>query len=191
MKSNRVICVSRSAQTLCRAGGSSFRPRLLNPSCLACISYSYMLSRSVNEDCAGAEDDDRGAWIPQHALGGHYGAVVDMAWGVDGACLQTVSEDQTSRIFTECGGHWCEVARPQVLHCPSLLFCRTSAWLPRVGVLTPQGTHLLKRNSALISQRWLLSCLTPCIHPQKHALVWRLRLIVVDENYVVAFPPFW
>ncbi|BDA40643.1 Elongator complex protein 2 [Coccomyxa sp. Obi] len=60
------------------------------------------------------EDDGRGAWVPQHALGGHYGAVVDMAWGVDGACLQTVSEDQTSRIFTECGGHWCEVARPQI-----------------------------------------------------------------------------
>lgn len=54
--------------------------------------------------------------MPQHALGGHYGAVVDIGWGVDGGCLQTVSEDQTSRIFTACGGHWCEIARPQVQH---------------------------------------------------------------------------
>jgi hypothetical protein len=68
--------------------------------------------------CAGAEGANRGAWVPQHALGGHYGAVVDMGWGVDGACLQTVSEDQTSRIFTTCGDHWCEVARPQVFLTP-------------------------------------------------------------------------
>ncbi len=86
------------------------------------------MHNSANEDGGNAEDDGRGAWVPQHALGGHYGAVVDMAWGVDGACLQTVSEDQTSRIFTECGGHWCEVARPQVLHHPTMLCCRTSAF---------------------------------------------------------------
>lgn len=53
-------------------------------------------------------------WVPQHALGGHYGAVVDMQWGADGQCLHTVSEDQTSRIFSALRSHWCEIARPQV-----------------------------------------------------------------------------
>jgi WD40 repeat protein len=62
----------------------------------------------------GAGDEEGGRWVPQHALGGHYGPVVDLGWGIDGACLQSVSEDQTSRIFTRYGGHWCEIARPQV-----------------------------------------------------------------------------
>ena len=61
----------------------------------------------------GAGDDGRG-WVPQHAPGGHYGAVVDMQWGADGQCLHTVSEDQTSRIFSAFRSHWCEIARPQV-----------------------------------------------------------------------------
>ena len=53
-------------------------------------------------------------WAPQHALGGHYGAVVDMGWDAQGRCLHTVSEDQTARIFSACDAHWCEIARPQV-----------------------------------------------------------------------------
>ena len=52
--------------------------------------------------------------MPQHALGGHYGGVVDMGWDASGRCLHTVSEDQTSRIFSACRSHWCEIARPQV-----------------------------------------------------------------------------
>lgn len=42
-------------------------------------------------------------------------AVVDACWAADGACLLTVSGDQTARITTRlAGGHWCEIARPQV-----------------------------------------------------------------------------
>ena len=52
--------------------------------------------------------------MPQHALGGHYGAVVDMGWDASGRCLHTVSEDQTSRVLAACRSHWCEIARPQV-----------------------------------------------------------------------------
>lgn len=52
--------------------------------------------------------------MPQHALGGHYGAVVDLAWGGDGGCLQSVSTDQTARLFTGIAGHWFEMARTQV-----------------------------------------------------------------------------
>lgn len=55
-----------------------------------------------------------GGWVPQHATGGHFGAVVDVCWGVDGRCLQSVSTDQTARLFTSIRGHWCEVARTQV-----------------------------------------------------------------------------
>jgi elongator complex protein 2 len=55
-----------------------------------------------------------GLWVPQHALGGHYGAVQDLAWGADGACLQTVATDQTARLFTGIRGHWFELARTQV-----------------------------------------------------------------------------
>ena len=40
-----------------------------------------------------------------------------MAWGLDGACLLTVSADQTARIFSDCRGAWCEIARPQVRYC--------------------------------------------------------------------------
>lgn len=66
---------------------------------------------------SGAEPlgDEGASWLPQHALGGHFGPVVDACWAADGACLLTVSTDQTARITTQlAGGHWCEVARPQV-----------------------------------------------------------------------------
>ncbi|KAL3133219.1 hypothetical protein ABBQ38_007106 [Trebouxia sp. C0009 RCD-2024] len=53
-------------------------------------------------------------WEPGHALGGHYGAVVDMCWGVDGSCLLTASTDQTCRITAQIQGRWSELARPQV-----------------------------------------------------------------------------
>lgn len=53
-------------------------------------------------------------WVPGHALGGHYGAVVDMCWGVDGSCLLTASTDQTCRITVQHEGTWSELARPQV-----------------------------------------------------------------------------
>lgn len=40
---------------------------------------------------------------------------MDACWAADGACLLTVSADQTARITTRMhGGHWCEIARPQV-----------------------------------------------------------------------------
>ena len=52
-------------------------------------------------------------WVPGHALGGHYGAVVDMCWGVDGSCLLTASTDQTCRITVQHEGTWSELARPQ------------------------------------------------------------------------------
>ena len=67
-----------------------------------------------------AEGVSEGAWEPKHAVGGHYGAVVDMCWGVDGSCLLTASMDQTCRITTPCQGQWCELARPQVLPSPAL-----------------------------------------------------------------------
>ena len=40
---------------------------------------------------------------------------MDMAWGVDGQCLLSASADQTLRITTQCQGHWCELARAQVM----------------------------------------------------------------------------
>ena len=62
---------------------------------------------------ACAEGQAQG-WEPGHALGGHYGAVVDMCWGVDGSCLLTASTDQTCRITVQNDGVWSELARPQV-----------------------------------------------------------------------------
>ena len=61
-----------------------------------------------------AEGQGQVGWEPGHALGGHYGAVVDMCWGVDGSCLLTASTDQTCRITTQSDGLWPEIARPQV-----------------------------------------------------------------------------
>jgi hypothetical protein len=58
--------------------------------------------------------NDSGACVPVHALGGHWGPVEDLCWGVDGRCLLSVSADQTARLFTDFDGHWCELARPQV-----------------------------------------------------------------------------
>lgn len=64
---------------------------------------------------AASYGEEEGGWLPRHALGGHYGPVVDACWAADGACLLTVSTDQTARITTQlASGHWCEVARPQV-----------------------------------------------------------------------------
>jgi len=58
--------------------------------------------------------DGSGRWAPRHALGGHFGPVVDAAWGLDGRCLMTASVDQTARVWTDVGGAWCELARSQV-----------------------------------------------------------------------------
>eukprot|EP00887_Chlorella_sp_A99_P005490 scaffold1.g5490.t1 len=56
-----------------------------------------------------------GGLAPRHALGGHYGPVVDACWAADGGCLLTVSADQTARLTARAaGGRWCEIARPQV-----------------------------------------------------------------------------
>ena len=78
----------------------------VTPPCLNCHDGIY---------CCGAEGGS-GGWVPHPALGGHYGAVVDLAWGIDGRCLVSVSEDQTARIWSTVGddGRWCELARPQV-----------------------------------------------------------------------------
>jgi elongator complex protein 2 len=62
----------------------------------------------------GNSSSSGGGWQPVHAQGGHFGAVADLSWGADGACLQTVSTDQTARMWTAVGGHWCEMARTQV-----------------------------------------------------------------------------
>ena len=62
----------------------------------------------------GAGREEAAGWEPGHALGGHYGAVVDMCWGVDGSCLLTASTDQTCRITACNQGRWSELARPQV-----------------------------------------------------------------------------
>lgn len=62
----------------------------------------------------GAAGQGAVGWEPGHALGGHYGAVVDMCWGVDGSCLLTASTDQTCRITAQNQGRWSELARPQV-----------------------------------------------------------------------------
>lgn len=58
-------------------------------------------------------------WRPRHALGGHFGAVVGVCWGVDGRCVLSASEDQTARLFTTVGRHWCEMTRMQVRKCPA------------------------------------------------------------------------
>ncbi|KAI8476319.1 MAG: WD40 repeat-like protein [Monoraphidium minutum] len=54
------------------------------------------------------------AWLPRHAAGGHFGAAADVCWGADGRCVQSVSADQTARLFTDVAGKWCELARTQV-----------------------------------------------------------------------------
>jgi elongator complex protein 2 len=63
---------------------------------------------------SSSSSSSSGGWQPVHAQGGHFGAVADLSWGADGACLQTVSTDQTARMWTAVGGHWCEMARTQV-----------------------------------------------------------------------------
>ena len=74
---------------------------------------------------------DAGGWIPRPVRGGHSGPVVDMCWAADGACVLSVSADQTARTFTSCQGSWCEIARPEV----------------RDGVLLP----LLHNNASVVA----------------------------------------
>ncbi|KAK9839355.1 hypothetical protein WJX84_011776, partial [Apatococcus fuscideae] len=88
-------------------------------------------------------------WEPQHAAGGHLGAVTDLAWLPNLPCLLTVSTDQTARIFGPCalpetesltnssaadthsdaaeGQRWCEIARPQIhghdFRCTAIIPC--------------------------------------------------------------------
>jgi len=62
-----------------------------------------------------AADDDSNSWRPGVAVGGHQGAVADLAWEPSGEFLLSVSADQTTRCHALCGGgSWHEVARPQV-----------------------------------------------------------------------------
>ncbi|KAL6188026.1 hypothetical protein ACLB2K_039420 [Fragaria x ananassa] len=61
-------------------------------------------------------------WRPQKVPSGHFAAITDIAWGRSGEYLLSVSDDQTTRIFspwqneTSLGdeGSWHEIARPQV-----------------------------------------------------------------------------
>ncbi|XP_061992695.1 elongator complex protein 2 [Rosa rugosa] len=61
-------------------------------------------------------------WQPQKVPSGHFAAITDIAWGRSGEYLLSVSDDQTTRIFspwqneTSVGdeGSWHEIARPQV-----------------------------------------------------------------------------
>jgi hypothetical protein len=80
------------------------------------VAESLMGSCNLADDgsVGGSQGRDVGGWIPRPVRGGHSGPVVDMCWAADGACLLTVSADQTGRIFTRCRGSWCEIARPEV-----------------------------------------------------------------------------
>lgn len=54
-------------------------------------------------------------WDPVPCATGHFAAVADMDWAVDGSCLLSAGEDQTVRLLArDPRGHWCEIARPQV-----------------------------------------------------------------------------
>ena len=104
--------------------------------------------------------------MPQHALGGHYGAVVDMGWDASGRCLHTVSEDQTSRIFSACRSHWCEIARPQVSNMAKALAQRHAQQVfphphrtPLVTCMTPFVT-LINSSTPEVSP----------VHPLRRAL---------------------
>ena len=98
----------------------------------------------------------RGSWIPQHALGGHFGAVVDLAWSFDGGCLLSASTDQTARIITaDPDGHWFEIARPQVessMRSSSWNACRSSVWTP-----LEEGTALSCIDGAILKTTLLLN----------------------------------
>jgi elongator complex protein 2 len=90
-----------------------------NPSGDKLIAHGFTGGLHLWQQQQAAADRSSGSsgrllWVPQHALGGHYGAVHDLAWGADGACLQTVAADQTARLFTGVKGHWFELARTQV-----------------------------------------------------------------------------
>ncbi len=55
-------------------------------------------------------------WRPRHALGGHWDAVKDVAWAVDGGCVLSVSDDQTARLFTATAQ---QLRKPPRHHRPS------------------------------------------------------------------------
>jgi elongator complex protein 2 len=45
---------------------------------------------------------------------GHSGPVEGMSWNFGREYFATVSQDQTTRVFSKYGKEWCEIARPQV-----------------------------------------------------------------------------
>lgn len=59
-----------------------------------------------------------GAWVQQHGVTGHVGAVTGIAWEAEGGYLLSTSSDQTTRLHAEwrragqCS--WHELARPQI-----------------------------------------------------------------------------
>lgn len=61
-------------------------------------------------------------WQPQRVPSGHFAAVTDIAWSPSGGYVLSVSDDQTTRVFSpwkdevcsEDGVSWHEIARPQV-----------------------------------------------------------------------------
>lgn len=86
--------------------------------CILAHGFTGALHMWAEQQRAGGDRGGGGGggatWLPRHACGGHFGEVVDACWGADGGCVQTVSTDQTARLFTEVNGKWCELARTQV-----------------------------------------------------------------------------
>ena len=73
---------------------------------------------------------DAGGWVPRPVRGGHSGPVVDMCWAADGACLLSVSADQTARIFTELPGELVRDRAARGATPPLFLICTVCNLLP-------------------------------------------------------------
>lgn len=81
-----------------------------NPDGTAILAHGY--TGALHMWCRTPDGD----LVPQPAVGGHCGPIVDATWAADGGCMLTVSTDQTARLTTKLHStdHWSEVARPQV-----------------------------------------------------------------------------
>lgn len=104
--------------------------------------------------------NDDGEWLAQPTQTGHFAAVKSVEWSANGLHLLSCALDKTARLWTQLGGEWRELCRPQIHGYPLLqarfidapgtqyISCAEGEKVLRVFSATPLCRELMQRSAS-------------------------------------------